>query len=99
MVFLTTLFLLVLARGISAQFSLTFPTSDCVDPAGTAACIQKETDVQAVSCAQTCSRYQGELNLYCLEGCACVSYSNYMNCILSGCWNKAGNARSNQPTF
>jgi hypothetical protein len=86
MLYLKPLFIFALARGISAQFS--FPTSDCVDPAGTAQCIQTENNIQAVSCTQTCSQLQGEEYLYCLEGCACVSYSHYMNCILSGCWNK-----------
>jgi hypothetical protein len=86
---------LALARGIGAQFD--FPTSDCVDPSGTASCIQKEMDVQAVACNQTCSNLQGEDHLYCLEGCACVSYSNVMNCVLSGCWNKARDGPSVPP--
>jgi hypothetical protein len=86
MILFRSLFLLALASGIRAQ--LNFPTSDCVDPAGTAACIQQEDAVQVVACNQTCSGVEGELHLACLEGCACVSYSNYMNCIVSGCWNK-----------
>lgn len=40
MVLFRKVFLLAFAGGIAAQ--LNFPTSDCVDPTGTAACIQKE---------------------------------------------------------
>jgi len=71
-----------------------FPTEGCVDEAGVNACLALADRNMAQNCATVCG---GECTDAftctsttdaCLTGCMCVTTQEYINCVLSSCWNK-----------
>ena len=73
---------LALLSLVSTIQAYTFPSTDCVDAAGTDACLNA-AQTTFTGAAQICG-----LNKDCLLGAQCLLYSTYVNCALSHCWNK-----------
>ena len=67
-------------------------TTGCVDDAGTQACFQQVTSNVDSACSSLCGCNDAfscnSHDTNCLTSCACEASKQYINCVVSSCWNK-----------